>query len=39
MNGANKITLGAFVIISGTLLIGSFLALGVSKFLKPAIGQ
>ena len=34
MNGANKITLGAFVIISVTLLIGSFLALGVSKFFE-----
>ena len=34
MNSANKITLGAFVIVSITLIIGAFLAVGVGKMFE-----
>lgn len=37
MNSANKVTLGAFVIISLVLLIGSFLAVGVGRLFESTV--
>ncbi|MBQ9776252.1 MAG: MCE family protein [Lentisphaeria bacterium] len=35
MNQANKVKLGAFLLISATLLISGFLAVGITKLLAP----
>ena len=37
MEKANKVKLGAFILVSGILLIGGFLAVGVLGFLEPKV--